>query len=209
MKILSLNIRGVGGAVKRNYVRDLISREQVDMVCLQETKCSHFSREKVCLLWGTNEVEWVENKVVNSAGRVITMWSNRAFQLSSFVNGRNFSVLEGVWKRSIGTHVTIVNIYCSGSLREKKETWNEISGFREGQLSKAWCIIGDFNSIRRQEERKSVVSSSDYSREIKGFNDFIESLLGSSPTVWLKAGLTGYWSLRSGWSTDQTANNSS
>ena len=54
-----------------------------------------------------------------------------------------------------------------------------------------------------------MVSSSDYSREIKGFNDFIESLLGSSPTVWLKAGLTGYWSLRSGWSTDQTANNSS
>ncbi|XP_068498435.1 uncharacterized protein [Phaseolus vulgaris] len=145
------------------------------MVCLQETKCSDFSREKVCLLWGTNEVDWVENKAVNSAGGVITMWSNRAFQLSSFVNGRNFSVLEGVWKRGIGTHVTIVNIYCSGSLREKKEMWNEISGFRQGQLSKAWCIIGDFNSVRRQEERKSVVAITDYSREIKAFNDFIES----------------------------------
>ena len=175
MKIPSLNIRGVGGVVKRNYVRDLISREQVDMVCLQETKCSDFSREKVCLLWGTNEVEWVENKAVNSAGGVITMWSNKAFQLFSFVNGRNFSVLEGVWKRGIGTYVTIVNIYCSGSLREKKEMWNEISGLRQGQLTKAWCTIGDFNSIRRQEERKSLVSSSDYSREIKGFNDFIES----------------------------------
>jgi len=93
MKILSLNIRGVGGAVKRNYVRDLISREQVDIVCLQETRCSDFSREKVCLLWGTNEVELVKNKAVNSAGGVITMWSNRAFQLFSFVNGRNFSVL--------------------------------------------------------------------------------------------------------------------
>jgi len=51
MKIISLNIRGAGGVVKRNYVRDLISREQVDMVCLQETKSSGFSREKVCLLW--------------------------------------------------------------------------------------------------------------------------------------------------------------
>jgi len=120
MKILSLNIRGVGGAIKRNYVRDLISREQVDMVCLQEMKCSDFSREKVCLLWGTNKVEWVENKVVNSAGGVITMWSNKAFQLSSFVNGRNFSVLEGVWKRGIGTHVTIVNIYYSGSPQKRK-----------------------------------------------------------------------------------------
>jgi len=175
MKILSLNIRGVGGAVKRNYVRDLVSREQVDMVCLQETKCSDFSREKVCLLWGTNEVDWVENKAVNSAGGLITMWSNKSFQLSSFVNGRNFTVLEGIWKTGVRTHVTIVKIYCSGSLKERKEVWNEVSGFRQGQLSKAWCIIGDFNSIRRQEERKNVFSSSDYSREIKSFNDFIES----------------------------------
>jgi len=34
--------------------------------------------------------------------------------------------------------------------------WNEIS-IRQGQLTKSWCIIGDFNYIRRQEERKSLV----------------------------------------------------
>jgi len=83
-------------------------------------------------------------------------------------------VLEGFWKRRNGTHVTIVNINCSGSLREKKEIWNEVCGFRQGQISKAWCVIGDFNSIRRQEERKNVISYTYYSREIKGFNDFIE-----------------------------------
>jgi len=160
MKIISLNIRGARGTIKRNYVRDLISREQVDMVCL---------------LWGTNEVDWVENKAINKAGGVLTMWSKKSFQLSSFVNGRNFTILEGLWKRGNGAHLTIVNIYCSGTLREKKETWKEVAAFRQGQLSKAWCIIGDFNSIKRQEERKSVMSESDYSREIKGFNEFIES----------------------------------
>ena len=175
MKIISLNIRGAGGVIKRNYVRDLISREQVDMVCLQETKCSEFSREKVCLLWGTNEVDWVENKAINKAGGVLTMWSKKSFQLSSFVNGRNFTVLEGLWKRGNGVHLTIVNIYCSGTLREKKEMWKEVGTFRQRQLSKAWCIIGDFNSIRMQKERRSEMSESDYSREIKGFNEFIES----------------------------------
>ena len=124
---------------------------------------------------GTNEVEWVENKAINKAGGVLTMWSNKSFQLSSFVNGRNFSILEGFWKRGNGAHITIVNIYCNGSLKEKKEMWNEVGVFRQGQLLKAWCIIGDFNSIRRQEERKSVMSDSNYSREIKGFNEFIES----------------------------------
>ena len=37
------------------------------MECLQEIKCFDFSREKICLLWETNEVDWVENKAINSA----------------------------------------------------------------------------------------------------------------------------------------------
>jgi len=42
------------------------------------------------------------------------------------------------------------------------------------QICKAWCVFGDFNSIRRQEERKSLISVSDYNREINEFNAFIE-----------------------------------
>jgi len=38
-----------------------------------------------------------------------------------------------------------------------------------------WCVVGDFNLIRRNEERKSAISVSDYSREIRGFNGFIEN----------------------------------
>jgi len=92
----------------------------------------------------------------------------------SFVNGRNYSVIEGFRKFGNGVFVTIVNVYCSVTLREKKEVWKEISAVRMNQLSKAWCIIGDFNSIRWQEERNSLMLTSDYSREIKGFNDYIE-----------------------------------
>jgi len=51
--------------------------------------------------------------------------------------------------------------------------WGEINGFRSNQLSKAWCVIGDFNLVR-QEERKSMISVTGYSREIKGFKKFIE-----------------------------------
>ena len=52
MKIISINIRGIGGNIKRNYLRNLISKEEVDMVCIQETKCSQLSKESVFLLWG-------------------------------------------------------------------------------------------------------------------------------------------------------------
>jgi len=174
MKIISLNVRGLGGTLKRRYINNLVSKEQTDMVCLQEAKCIEFSREKVCLFWGSNEVDWVVNKANNSVGGVLTIWNNKLFQMSNYVNGRNFSIIEGSWKVGNGVLVTIVNVYCSSSLRERKEVWEEINGYRLNQLSKAWCVVGDFNSIRRQKERKSMISETDYSREIKGFNEFIE-----------------------------------
>jgi len=103
----------------------------------------------VYFLWGSNEIDWVENKACNSVGGVLTMWSSKSFQKSKVVNDRNYFVIEGLWKRGNGVSVTGVNVYCSGSLREKKEVWSEINAVRLNQLSKAWCVIGDFNSIRR------------------------------------------------------------
>jgi len=44
-KIISMNVRRLGGSVKRRYLKDLIRKEQVDMVCLQETKCAILSKE--------------------------------------------------------------------------------------------------------------------------------------------------------------------
>jgi len=138
MKIISLSVRGLGGTLKRKYLSDLVSKEWVDMVCLQETKCFEVSREKVCLLWGSNEVDWVVNKANNSVGGVLTIWNKKFFQMSNYVNGRNFTIIEGSWKVGSGVHVTIVNVYCSDSLWERKEVWDEINGFRLTQLSKAW-----------------------------------------------------------------------
>jgi len=59
-------------------------------------------------------------------------------------------------------------------LREKNEVWVEISEIRKNQHDRAWCVVGDFNSTRCKEERRSVISIFYYSREIRGFNDFIE-----------------------------------
>jgi len=174
MKIISINIRGIGDNIKRNYLRNLISKEEANMVCIQETKCTKLSKESIFLMWGSNEVDWVENGASNSAGGILTVWRKSCFQMSRFINGRNFSIIEGLWKVGLGVLVTIVNVYCPGSLREKMLVWEEISVHRLTQLSKAWCVMGDFNSIRRKEERKSLVSISEYSREIKGFNAFIE-----------------------------------
>ncbi|XP_068477274.1 uncharacterized protein [Phaseolus vulgaris] len=144
------------------------------MICLRETKCPEISKELGYMLWGSNDIEWIEVGASNNAGGIITMWRNSQFHLVNSVRGNNFIVVEGEWKGGGGAQVVIVNVYSPSHLREKKVLWEEISEFRRLQNNRVWCVIGDFNSVRRQDERRSLFSASDYSREIRGFNDFIE-----------------------------------
>jgi len=69
-------------------------------------------------------------------------------------NGKKIYDIEGEWKVGDGIKVTIVIVYCTGSLREKKLIWEEICGFRMSLLNRAWWVVGKFNSIIRKEERK-------------------------------------------------------
>jgi exonuclease III len=53
MIIMSFNIRGLGGRVKRQRIRDLIRVNKVDFLALQETKMEMVT-EKFChTLWGS------------------------------------------------------------------------------------------------------------------------------------------------------------
>jgi len=61
-------------------------------------------------------------------------------------------------------------------LRDKKIIWDEICEVRTNHSNRVWCVVGDFNAIRRKEERKSFVFVSYYNREINEFNNFIERL---------------------------------
>ena len=142
---------------------------------LQEIKCSSFGKDNCYLLYVSNDIECFENDARNNAGGIITIWRMSCFQITSSFNRSNYSVIEDEWKVGSGIRGTIVNVYCSGSLRERKLLWDEIFEIRKLHKDMAWCIVGDFNTIRRKEERKNMISSSDYSREITCFNNFIQN----------------------------------
>ena len=80
-----------------------------------------------------------------------------------------------MWKGGGGVQVVIVNVYRPSLLEEKKVLWKDISELRRRQNNRVWCVIGDFNFVRRQEERRSLFSASDYNIEVRGFNEFIEN----------------------------------
>jgi len=119
MKLISMNIRGTGGSSKKKYLEDLIRKEQANVVCLQETKCKELWKENIFKMWGTNDIDWVERGADNNVGGVITIWRRSRFHLVNVITGMNFCIIEGEWKVWETFHITIVNIYSFGSLKER------------------------------------------------------------------------------------------
>jgi len=50
MRILSINVRGFGSPMKWKYIKDIIRKEGVRMVCLQELKMVNVSLNNYCQL---------------------------------------------------------------------------------------------------------------------------------------------------------------
>jgi len=128
-------------------------------------------KEYIFKMWGTNEFGWIDRGARNNVGEVITMWRRNYFHLTNVITGENYCIIQGEWRLGKASQITIVNINNSRSLREKSVIWEEVHERRRLQFS--WCMVGDFNSIRRLGERRSVNTGMDYSREIRRFNDFI------------------------------------
>jgi len=71
----------------------------------------------------------------------------------------------------------MVNVYVACSLNDKKTLWEDLSNIKRASQEKAWCFCGDFNAVRSCTERKGTRVGVDHSREIVGFNSFIEANL--------------------------------
>jgi len=45
MKMLSFNVRGLGGGVKWSFIKNIILKDNIQFVCLQETKNETCNKE--------------------------------------------------------------------------------------------------------------------------------------------------------------------
>jgi len=59
---------------------------------------------------------------------------------------------------------------------DKIHMWEDLKQIRNNEPCKTWCMLGDFNSVRSEGERKGVNRVSGNKREMQGFNNFIDEL---------------------------------
>lgn len=102
MMLTTYNIRGLERKVKAKCVKQLIAKENVQMMFRQETKKEVVSKELCCALWGNNDVQWEMTLFVNAIGGLLCLWCKEAFKLNNTFRGNGFLGLEGIWREGRG-----------------------------------------------------------------------------------------------------------
>lgn len=174
MIVLSYNVRGLGNRIKWRAIRDLIVREKIEMVLLQETKVQEVEHSLCNSLWGDSSCDWRMSPAVNSAGGLLCIWNKDAFELLDCTVNQSFIILVGIWGDK---HHVIANVYAPCDREGKRAVWRELQQWKQGCTIDSWCIGGDFNAVRAAHERRGEANVLNYGRrDMEEFNEFISQM---------------------------------
>ena len=168
MKILSLNIQGLGHKTKKDWVKELNIKHKVNFLALQETKMDNISHMDVKLLWGNSNYQFVSSDSAGNSGGILCVWEDSIFRKDSLTVSDNFIALFGTWLPN-NSKVLIVAVYAPQSPVHKRLLWDYISGLIARWLGDS-IVFGDFNEVRCAEERFGSQFHHSSARE---FNNFI------------------------------------
>jgi len=172
MKLLSWNVRGLGGLEKRREVRLLVGEKLPWIVCLQETKLSVCDSFLVSLLWGNSNCNFSFRPSKGASGGILIMWDNMEVEVWSSVSRQHFLLIHDKFLKS-NEEFYFFNVYAPCGLREKEALWESSLTRLQLLRGKQVCVCGDFNVVWSVEERRSVRGENATNDHV-AFNLFVE-----------------------------------
>ena len=148
----------------------MVKKQQIDLLCIQETKKEQIEKTMCQALWRDPDVSWEMQPASNTTGGLLCLWSEKAFKMERKVSGRGFILLEGVWIQE-AQKVHILNIYSPCDITNKRLLWDSIRQLKNLSHGGLWCILGDFNNIRNPSERLGVCQRGVIDKNVSEFND--------------------------------------
>ena len=97
----------------------MVNKQDIDMLCIQETKKEAIDKPMCQALWGDVDVTWEAQPSINSAGGILCIWSEKTFQLERKVSGNGFIMLTGKLIRE-AQEVHLINIYSPCDSQNKR-----------------------------------------------------------------------------------------
>jgi hypothetical protein len=112
-----------------------------------------------------------------NSGGILSIWSKVNNSLVFTFMGEGFVGVCIDWG-VVNKRCVVVNVYAKCDINAKRRLWENLLMSKSGFGDCLWCVVGDFNSVRRREDRRgvglSISSSSVVDR--REFDDFVEAL---------------------------------
>jgi exonuclease III len=174
MIISSYNVRGLGGAVKRNAIKEFIRKEKVDFLAIQETKMETITDSFCYNLWGGEDCQWVFLPAVGNNGRILSIWSKSSASMIFSFSGDSFIGVCLDWGAQ-NKRCFLVNVYSKCDINGKRRLWETLVMSKSGFDRGVWCVLGDFNAVLHRDERKGLnhVGFASPSTELVEFGQFV------------------------------------
>jgi len=150
MIISTFNVWGLGGRVKKNKICELVRRNNIDFLALQETKMVEVTPSLCFSIWGNDDCDWVFRASEGSSGGILSIWRKSCATLVDSFCGDGYVgvILDwGVEK----TRCVVINVYSKCDLLAKRRLWESLIGERQNRDRRVWCVLQDFNVVRRRD----------------------------------------------------------
>ncbi|GKV07574.1 hypothetical protein SLEP1_g19328 [Rubroshorea leprosula] len=141
----------LGRVGKKRQIRDIVRKEKVEFLALQEIKMEKVDRNVCRRLWGIDDHKWIMKPSEGLSGGLLCIWSSKVFKMKKVLEGRNYIGVFGLWGEK-EIPVYIMNIYCPCLLMGKRALWEELQTMVTSCKGN-WCLMRDFNAVRRTIER--------------------------------------------------------
>lgn len=149
--ILCWNVRGANSDKKWNSIRDKIVESKGDIVCLQETKKEVIDQIFLRNICPQGFDAFAYKPAVGASGGILTIWKSAVFKgVEVFQNDFALSVQMTSSHNNSSWLLTTIYAPCTCHGKRSFLEW-----FRNYHMpvEQDWLVIGDFNLIRRPEDR--------------------------------------------------------
>ncbi|PWA53070.1 hypothetical protein CTI12_AA448820 [Artemisia annua] len=142
---------GIGEIGKKGWVNSIIRDERPDIIGLQETKSGLVDDDWVEDIWGGGGFGFTQLPANGNSGGILLVWDKRVFTCKEAMGDDRFIAVKGEWKGK-NKDIYLVCVYGPHVGRQKTSLWERLAGLMN-RFSGAWCIFGDLNVVRRNEDR--------------------------------------------------------
>jgi exonuclease III len=148
--VLDWNVRGINSDKKWNSIRDKIVESRCEIVCLQETKES-FDLQFIKKFCPSDFDSFHFLPSIGASGGILVVWKSSSFLGNPvFTNAYAISI-EFTSKLSNDTWI-LTTVYAPCTHTGKREFLEWFGGIQMPD-DVHWLITGDFNLIRKPEDR--------------------------------------------------------